>query len=173
MMDWSSFIKQLNPQNLATSQNAAAAAISGVFAYWVEVFYGAGSFKKVGIAILLMLIFMDWVSGIAAAKKDKTYNSQYGINIGTLRTLFVLCLPALGNMLDSWMETQGVIFLAITGGLIYHYWQSATANAYRAGWEKWIPKKVIKFVESEIEAKNERANNKKQQKKNKNNTGSE
>lgn len=36
-----------------------------------------------------------------------------------------------------------------------------TANAYRAGWEQWIPKSVTSFVGSEIKAKIERANRQK------------
>lgn len=62
-----------------------------------------------------------------------------------------------GNLLDKAMNTPGFVFYAMTFGLIYHYWQSATANAYRAGWGRLIPDSVVKFVSSEIAAKTQRA----------------
>lgn len=37
-------------------------------------------------------------------------------------------------------------------------WRSLTANLYRAGWEVWIPKKVMNRVVDEIEHKTARAN---------------
>jgi phage-related holin len=152
-------LEALNPSNLLTSNNSIAAVISACFGTFVSTVYGVEPNRKIAIAILLMLIIMDWISGIAASRKDGTYASQYGINVATLRTIYVLCFPALGNLLDVWLETPGpgIIFLGITGGLIYHYWQSMTANAYRAGWERWIPDRVIKHVEAEIKAKEVRA----------------
>ena len=108
------------------------------------------------ILLLLMLIIMDWIAAISASSKDGTYRSEYGIN-GIFRSIFILLLPALMHIADKIFNTPGLMFYSITLGLCYHTWQSVTANVYRAGWGKWIPKFILDFVSSEIKAKTERA----------------
>jgi phage-related holin len=106
--------------------------------------------------LFFAIIIHDWVTGIAASIKDKTYSSEYGIR-GVFRTLYISTYPALGNLIDIVLGTPGFMFHAITFGLIYHYWKSGVANAVRAGLDKWIPDSVINLVESEIKAKAIRA----------------
>lgn len=107
------------------------------------------------LVVLLFCIALDWVTGIQAAKKqDQTYSSEYGLS-RIPRTLFFLALPALANLLDRVMATPGFLFYGVTFGLIYHTWNSLTANAARAGWP--VPKAIANLVESEIKAKTERA----------------
>lgn len=156
-----------NTTNLLTTGNGIVGLVSAGFGTFISTVYGVGPDRKTVIGILLILIAMDWMSGIGAARKDATYSSQYGINVASLRTLYILCFPALGNLLDMWLSTPGpgVIFMGLTGGLCYHYWQSMTANAYRAGWKRWIPEKVISHVSSEIEAKTIRAEETKEKRK--------
>ncbi len=108
------------------------------------------------LVVFIVLIAIDWITGIAAALKDKTYSTEYGIS-GILRTLFILSFPAIGNMLDRAMETPGFLFYGVTFGLIYHTFHSMTANAVRAGWGRFIPQQVVDFVSSEIKAKANRA----------------
>jgi phage-related holin len=137
------------------------AVLGGITGSVVEQVYGVGPDRRLMIGLLLLLIFMDFISGIAASRKDKTYSSEYGI-AGGLRVLFILCMPAAANMMDQWLNTPlGAIYYGLTSALIFHTWCSATANAFRAGWEKWIPKWAIKFVESEIKAKISRSSSKK------------
>ncbi|QHW35861.1 phage holin family protein (plasmid) [Paenibacillus rhizovicinus] len=130
-----------------------AGAAIGSFA---ETIYGTGEDRMSLIGIYAFFIFMDWISGIAASRKDGTYASEYGIN-GILRTIFILCFPAAANMLDFVFHTPGVFFYGVTSGLIFHTWNSLTANSVRAGWEKWIPKAIINSVQSEIKAKQTRS----------------
>lgn len=138
--------------------NTIVAAFGATVGPVLELFYGSG--RTSVILALYAVIILDWVTGIAAAHKDDTFTSDYGIK-GILRTIFILAFPALANILDHAMGTPGFLFYAVTFGLIYHTYISLTANAARAGWEKWIPQSVLRFVGSEIKAKADRAAKKK------------
>ncbi|WP_274362767.1 phage holin family protein [Paenibacillus thermotolerans] len=148
----------LSFENLTTTPASLAAVFGAIVGPVIEILYGGG--RGVFLMLLLLLIIGDWITGIAAAKKHDVYSSDYGKTVGTLRTAFMLLLPAIGNWIDKVHQealgTPGVIFYVLTFGLIYHTWESMTANAYRAGWKKMIPKWVVKFVSSEIKAKTER-----------------
>ncbi|AKF92628.1 phage holin family protein [Brevibacillus laterosporus] len=121
---------------------------------WIDFLYVSGHHHL--LIALFLIIATDWVTGISASIKDGTYSSEYGIG-GVFRTIFILFFPVLANVLDHALQTPGFLFFGVTFGLIYHTWASVTANAIRAGWEKWIPKKVMNLVGSELEAKAERA----------------
>lgn len=138
-----------------TEGRAIAAGIGAVLAPWVSLIYGDG--RLLPIALLIIIIGLDWITGISAAKKDKTFSSEYGLRQGLPRTMFLVALPAIANLLDAMLGVPGLLFYAITLGIIYHTWQSLTANAYRAGWGKWIPQSVMSHIESELKAKVERA----------------
>jgi phage-related holin len=120
-----------------------------------EFFYGTGEAVLTSMIALLFFIILDWISGISAAQKDNSYGSSYGIN-GLGRTLFMLLLPAGGHLLDMVFKLPGLIFGALTAGLLYHVIQSMLANSIRAGWATWLPIAVIetlvKWVGSELEA---------------------
>lgn len=147
------FLQRLELENIATQANAIAAATGAMVGPVFHYFYGTG--RTDILVALLFCIALDWITGIQAAKKkDKTYSSEYGLS-RIPRTLFLLSLPALGNLLDRVMGTPGFLFYGVTFGLIYHTWNSLTANATRAGWP--VPKAVAKLVESEIRAKTDRA----------------
>ncbi|QHZ55831.1 phage holin family protein [Brevibacillus sp. NSP2.1] len=145
------FIQSL--ENVATPSNGIAAAIGAVLAPIFQYFYGTG--RTDIMVVLLLCIALDWITGIQAAKKkDKTYSSEYGLS-RIPRTLFLLTLPAVANLLDRVMATPGFLFYGVTFGLIYHTWNSLTANAHRAGWP--VPKAIVNMVATEIKAKSERA----------------
>ncbi|MDR9504782.1 phage holin family protein [Brevibacillus agri] len=140
-------------ENVATPANGIAAAMGAVLAPIFQYFYGTG--RKDIMVVLLLCIALDWITGIQAAKKkDKTYSSEYGLS-RIPRTLFLLTLPAVANLLDRVMATPGFLFYGVTFGLIYHTWNSLTANAHRAGWP--VPKAIVNMVATEIKAKSERA----------------
>lgn len=147
-------MKFLHSQNdAATSANEWKATAGAIAAPVFQYLYGPGRIDI--LVVLLFCITLDWVTGIQAAKKqDQTYSSEYGLS-RIPRTLFFLALPALANMLDRVMATPGFLFYGVTFGLIYHTWNSLTANAHRAGWP--VPKAIANLVESEIKAKTERA----------------
>ncbi len=139
-----------------TPSKMFAAGLGAVMAPWIELVYGEG--RLIPIVLLLMAIVLDWITGIAASQKDKTYSSEYGRH-GILRTIFMLAFPVLANLLDLMLGTPGLFFYAVILGLIYHTWQSLTVNAFRAGWGRWIPESVIEHIDSELKAKVERSTN--------------
>ncbi|NOU92023.1 holin [Paenibacillus sp. LMG 31456] len=147
-------------ESLAKPANAGAAMAGAVIVHWLE---QAIHSEKLWIFLLFVaVIAADWVAGTAAAKKSNTYSSEYEIE-GLLRTVLLLWIPFIGWLLDKValttldFEQPGYAFFSLTAALIYHSWESMTANAYRAGWEKWIPKPVVSYVSSEIKAKTDRA----------------
>ncbi|GAA4704092.1 phage holin family protein [Brevibacillus fulvus] len=145
------FIQSL--ENVVTPANGIAAAMGAVLAPIFQYFYGTG--RTDIMVVLLLCIALDWITGIQAAKKkDKTYSSEYGLS-RIPRTLFLLVLPAVANLLDRVMATPGFLFYGVTFGLIYHTWNSLTANAHRAGWP--VPKAIVNMVATEIKAKSDRA----------------
>ncbi|RKN75085.1 phage holin family protein [Paenibacillus ginsengarvi] len=137
-----------------------SAVAGGILLPVFEFLYGAGIPVLYTMAALSFFIVMDWMSGSSAAKKDKTYASKYGID-GIFRTFFMVMLPAGGHMLDMVTGLPGIFFGIFAFGLLYHTLKSMTANAVRAGWAQWLPiallEKVIEWVGSEMEAKVNRA----------------
>ncbi|MFC9538675.1 hypothetical protein ACFTQ7_02180 [Lysinibacillus sp. NPDC056959] len=63
---------------------------------------------------------MDWISGIRASKRDKSYGSSYGID-GLFRSLFLLLLPAGGHLLDMFRCAWGCIWFISSWFVISHY----------------------------------------------------
>ncbi|OBZ13328.1 phage holin family protein [Bacillus sp. FJAT-26390] len=125
-----------------------------------EFAYGAGEAVYASMIALTFFILMDWISGIRASKKDNSYGSSYGID-GIFRTVFMLALPAGGHLLDVVFSLPGILFGALTAGLLYHIIQSMIANSIRAGWGNWLPlnvfEAILKWVGSELNKKIERA----------------
>ena len=141
-------------ETITRPDNAAVAFFGAYVGPAFDLLYGPGRISV--ILALYVVILLDWVTGIAAARRDESYHSDYGIS-GVFRTIFILAFPALANVLDHAMGTPGLLFYAVTFGLIYHTYVSLTANAARAGWSKYIPQAVLRFVTSEIKAKADRA----------------
>ncbi|SEM82197.1 phage holin family protein [Paenibacillus sp. OV219] len=137
---------------------SVGAAISPIISRATE------SGKFWAFALFFAIVIADWIAGTAAAKKTETYRSEYG-QTGALRTVFLLFIPFIGMLLDKvasstfGVSQPGVAFYGLTFMLAYHSWESMTANTFRAGWGRWIPKKVLNFVSSEIKAKGQRALN--------------
>lgn len=144
------FLQSLD--NVATPANGLAATIGALFSTIFQYFYGINRLDI--LTVLFFAICLDWGTGIAASKKDETYSSEYGLS-RIPRTLFLLALPAFANLLDKVIGTPGFLFYGVSFGLLYHTWNSMTANAHRAGWP--MPKSIEKMVGSEIKAKAERA----------------
>ncbi|MBH0331090.1 holin [Brevibacillus brevis] len=150
-------MKFLSLENVATPANAWATTAGAVMTPAFHYLYGTN--RQDILIVLFFMIVLDWITGISAAKKDQSYSSEYGLS-RIPRSLFLLALPAVANMLDRVMSTPGFLFHGVTFGLLYHTWNSLTANAHRAGWP--IPKSIVNLVGSEIKAKAERAARKEQ-----------
>ena len=127
--------------------------------------YGTGITLTV-TAIFVVVLVLDWISGRAASKKDGSYASEYGIN-GAYRTAFILILLSLAYRTD--VALVGAVSIDLTYPVypIFFYlianfglpmWRSMTANVYRAGWDVWIPQRVLNRIADEIEHKTARAN---------------
>ncbi|OPA76729.1 holin [Paenibacillus selenitireducens] len=127
-------------------------------------FYGISSTARGLMIALTFFVILDWITGIRAAQKDKSYGSRYGID-GVFRTFFILLLPAGGHLLDQAFGLPDVLFGALVIGVLYHHLQSMTANAIRAGWGNWFPEwllnKITDWVENELQKKVERADSRK------------
>ncbi|WJQ80982.1 phage holin family protein [Brevibacillus brevis] len=147
------FVQSLD--NVATPANGIAATAGAFLTPVFHYFYGEN--RQDVLIVLFLMIVLDWVTGVEASQKNKTYSSDYGLS-RIPRTLFLLALPAVANMLDRVMGTPGFLFYGVIFGLLYHTWNSLTANAHRAGWP--VPKSIVNLVGSEIKAKAERATRK-------------
>ncbi|MEH7223843.1 phage holin family protein [Bacillus sp. JJ1566] len=138
----------------------------GPIATGLNILFGISNL--IWVLILAFTIVIDWISGTRAAKVDGSYSSEYG-KAGISRTVVMLLLSAFGNLIDIALASTlkvngfefGIFFFLITGGLIYHTLMSAAANFERAGWGRWVPVKVIESVASEIQAKTQRSNERK------------
>ncbi|WP_409175828.1 holin family protein [Brevibacillus fortis] len=142
-------------ESIATPANAWATTAGAIVSPAFHYLYGTN--RQDILIVLFFMIVLDWITGISAAKKDQSYSSDYGLS-RIPRTLFLMSLPAVANLLDRVMGTPGFLFYGVTFGLIYHTWTSLTANAHRAGWP--MPKSIERLVSAEIKAKAERAKRK-------------
>ncbi|GIO09449.1 hypothetical protein J31TS6_54770 [Brevibacillus reuszeri] len=141
--------------SIATPANGWAATTGALLSSVFHYFYGTN--RQDILVVLFFMIALDWITGVSASKKDLSYSSEYGL-ARIPRTLFIMALPAVGNLLDRVMGTPGFLFYGVTFALIYHTWTSLTANAHRAGWP--MPKSIERLVSAEIKAKTERAQRK-------------
>jgi len=139
-------------KDLATPAFSFAGITGGSVGVVLGMIYGDATINVMAALLLFSIVGLDWAGAIAAAIKDGTYSSEYG-KVGIIRTVVILVLPVIGRLMDLVIGTPNVAFLFITGGLIYHNFMSMTANFARAGFEKWIPNKMLQAVASEIEAK--------------------
>lgn len=154
-------------KTIFTAQFGKGAVTLGPLAALLNFVYGVGNLGW--MLILVISIGIDWISGIRASKKDGSYASAYGLD-GVYRTAVMLLLPFLGNKIDEAFVTRmeingfemGVFFSLLTGGLLYHTLMSAAANFERAGWGRWVPNKVLEGIASEIQAKTQRSNARKE-----------
>ncbi|MEH7157485.1 phage holin family protein [Neobacillus drentensis] len=153
------YLNIFNLSNLLNLKTGFFSIIGAGIGTFLSKIYG-GEVGLIFITLLGLAVCLDWLGAIAAAMKDKSYASQYGI-IGVLRTAVILALPVFGKLLDSALNTQGFFFYMLTIGLLYHTVISMTANFKRAGWERWIPTWALDIIASELEAKVKRAQSRK------------
>jgi phage-related holin len=141
-----------NFSNLINLRTGLASLTSGAVGTLLNAVYG-GDLHIYFISALFLAVVFDWFGGIAAAKKDGSYASAYGIQ-GVIRTAVMLALPAWGSIIDKIIGSPvSVFFYVFWGGILFHTLVSMTANFKRAGWDRWIPNWAIEWVASEIEAK--------------------
>lgn len=160
---------------------AFIAILGGFTVPFFQYLFGEGETRTIMIALLMILIVMDWIAGSQASEKDGSYASEYGIQ-GVYRTVFIIMLPVVGNLADriliDYISTLQIhlfgfiipftFFGLLLFGLYWHISKSAVANAVRAGWANWLPVSWIEFllnwVKNEIENKAARAIKRKEDK---------
>ncbi|HHK5547701.1 phage holin family protein [Bacillus sp. FSL K6-0273] len=153
-------VKTLNVMDVInTTQFKVASVISGGLGTIFNFLYGKSNL--IWIIILVWVVVLDWITGSKASKLDGTYSSQYGIE-GIARTVVLFLLPSLAHLFDIAFKLPEFFYFMVTGGLIYHIFNSFTANCVRIGWDKWIPTWLLESVSSEIEAKIRRSNSRKE-----------
>ncbi|WJE53893.1 phage holin family protein [Bacillus cereus] len=134
---------------ISSTQFKIASLISRGLGTFLSFVYGKTN--VIWIFILMMVVGLDWITGSKASKLDGTYSSQYGIE-GIARTVVLFFLPCLAHMFDIVFKLPDFFFFMVTGGLIYHIF-----NSFAANWDQWIPTWLLESVSSEIEAKIKRA----------------
>ncbi|KXY42455.1 MULTISPECIES: phage holin family protein [Bacillus] len=153
-------IKVLNISDVITSTQFK---VGGVISCGLGTLFSFlyGKMNLIWIIILVWVVILDWITGSKASKLDGTYSSQYGIE-GIARTVVLFLLPSLAHLFDIAFKLPEFFFFMVTGGLIYHIFNSFTANCVRIGWDKWIPTWLLESVSSEIEAKIRRSKSRKE-----------
>jgi phage-related holin len=154
-----SYLEIFNLSNLVNFKTGFFSLIGGSAGAMLSHLYG-GEVRLTVIGALALAIALDWLGAIAAATKDESYSSQYGI-MGVIRTVVIIALPVFGKLIDSALNTQGFFFYMLTIGLLYHTVVSMTANFTRAGWDRWVPVWALNIISSELEAKIKRAETRK------------
>ncbi|MGG0754151.1 phage holin family protein [Brevibacillus laterosporus] len=142
-------------QTLFKPGNGIAALVGAVVLPWIDILYGAE--RREVLVLFCLIIGADWLTGVCASKREKTYSSDYGIRKGIPRTLFIFLLPIIANFFDAALKTPGFLFYGVIFALCYHTWVSITANVVRAGWGRIVPISVMKIIGSELKAKSERS----------------
>lgn len=136
------------------------AVLGGIFIPIFEFFYGADETAITMMCALLFFIVLDWITGVRAAVKDKSYSSKYGID-GIFRSFFILLLPSGAHMLGKIYQFPNIVMGIFVGFLLLHISKSMVANAIRCGWGQWLPLKMLdfamKWAESELDKKVERS----------------
>ncbi len=144
---------------MVTDNPVVSSIVAGLL-WFFGVLYGNGEIVKAGMAVLGILVIIDWISGTSAAKKDGTDTSQYGIE-GIKRTVVLLMIPALTKFLDIFLYTQGFLTYFAIAALARSVTKSVIANMHRTGWSQWIPISLLEYlidwVSSELAAKEQRA----------------
>ncbi|WP_096201880.1 phage holin family protein [Bacillus sp. FJAT-45350] len=142
------------------------ASIGGIVVPMFHFLYGEGEARFIVAFLIAFLLIMDWIAGVSASDKDGSYASEYGIK-GVGRSLFILMVPVVGNLIDRLLGTPGIFFGVFSFGLLIHIGRSAVANSVRSGWASWLPigifEMVLEWAENEIKHKTARALKRKQE----------
>lgn len=146
----------LDIDGIVKLDTGAIMLVGGTIGAVMEKLYGKGGTDM--IYFLLILLALDIVTGTAAAKREGVETSEFGLK-GIKRVAVLATLPVLMHFLDNVMETKGFMFYAMTLGISYHTFKSFTANLVRNGWDRYIPMGLINFLESEIQSKIMRSEN--------------
>lgn len=123
--------------NAADFFRRAWAGIAAVFTY---VFGGADKW----LLGLLVIIIMDYISGIVAAIINREVSSRRGF-IGILKKMLIFCIVAVAHIVDSATGAGGVLRALTIGFLMANEGISVLENCGRCGIP--LPKRLLEVLE--------------------------
>lgn len=108
----------------------------------------------VAIGILILVIILDWITGIILAKKSPIVkdNSDYGIQ-ATIRDFIIIliCGGAIG--LDYVFNSKSFCFAFFTAAFTWQNFYSFLGNVAALGWTRYFPLWLFNLVEDEMISK--------------------
>lgn len=153
-------------QKMIINKSLVLGALTGTLGAFFDSMLQAKGFKVLHIYIALALaiiVFLDYVVGVRVAKKNGSYKSSIGID-AVIRDGIIFLIVAVGWIFDQLLGTGAFVFAVLSLSFIYHNFQSFVANLYVLGWDKHYPMWLFKIVESEINAKINKFQNKGEEK---------
>lgn len=145
-------------QKMIANKSLALGTITGTVGAFVDSLFQAKGFVEVHIyivALLVIVLALDYAIGDRLAKKYKKYRSNIGID-AVIRDGMILLIVGVGWIFDQLLGTGAFVFAVLSFAFIYHNAQSFAANLYVLGWDKHFPMWLFRFLESEINAKIEK-----------------
>ncbi len=115
-------------------------SISGVL---TSIVYLLGGFD-VALKTLLIVVVIDYISGVLSALYNKKLNSKIGFK-GILKKLSYFCIIVLATLLDSLLGNSGAIRTLVIYFLVANDGLSIVENAAEMGVP--LPKKLIEALE--------------------------
>lgn len=149
-----------------------AICVTSVVIPSIEYLYGSHILTKPLLVIFTTLIILDWLAGRRVATKTGTKASKYGLD-GAVRTIVLYVLLGLGHFVDEAIGFEYPIAYAVSFALVaIPTAESFVANSIIVGWDShikvsWLRKLVdffANFVETEIEYKTARIEERQKQK---------
>ncbi|OIK11970.1 hypothetical protein BIV60_17090 [Bacillus sp. MUM 116] len=149
-------------QKMVTNKSLVLGALTGTVGAFVDAMFQAKGFKEMHMyiaAALAIIVFLDYVVGVRVAKKNGSYKSSIGID-AVIRDGVIFLVVSVGWIFDQLLGTGALVFGILAFSFGYHNLQSFGANLYVLGWDKYFPMWLFKILESEINAKIRKIQNK-------------
>jgi phage-related holin len=142
-------------QKMIVNKSLALGAATGVIGTFLDAMLTTKGFKVLHIYIavaLAIIVLLDYVVGVRVAKKNRSYQSNIGID-AVIRDGIIFLIVAVGWIFDQLLGTGSLIFAVLALSFFYHNLQSFVSNLYVLGWDKYFPMWLFRILESEINAK--------------------
>jgi toxin secretion/phage lysis holin len=145
-------------QKMIVNKSLTLGAITGTIGAFLDAVFKAKGLMIMHVyivAILAIVIALDYIVGVRVAKKNGKYESNIGID-AAIRDGIIFGVVSVAWIFDQLLGTGALIFAVLSLSFIYHNAQSFAANLYVLGWDKHFPMWLFKILESEINAKIEK-----------------
>ncbi|MFF2449386.1 phage holin family protein [Neobacillus sp. NPDC058068] len=142
-------------QKMLINKSLVLGALTGTVGAFFDAVFEAKGFEKMHayiVALLAIMVALDYVVGVRVAKKNDKYKSSVG-NDAVIRDGLIFAIVTMAWIFDQLLGTGALIFAVLAFAFIYHNAQSFGANLYVLGWDKYFPMWLFRILESEIKAK--------------------